>query len=291
MNGDGINDLILTNGPSIIVATIGEVNGRPTTIEAQASPTFASPIFGALNGQVAAPDASSQLIGLEDMNGDGQPDYVFYNSALNAVVIWTTNQLNQVTNGLVVAGAPPVPGKFEAIGDFDGDGDQDILWRTGSNVFLWTMNGGQFVSQTALTQLSDPSFTMAGVGDFNNDGRQDVVWRSQALNATVLWLFGTNTQILNPPAVVLPPTSTAGGVWQIGAVADLDGDGTSDILWRNNTQDLAVFWRIVNGQLDAPNSGPILNRLPNNTGGPIATRDPAWNISGANGAARSTVVA
>jgi FG-GAP-like repeat len=291
MNGDGINDLILTNGPSIIVATIGEVNGRPTTIEAQASPTFNSPLFGALNGQVAAPDASSQLIGLEDMNGDGQPDYVFYNSALNSVVIWTTNKLNQVTNGLVVAGAPPVPGKFEAIGDFDGDGDKDILWRNGSNVFLWTMNGGQFVSQTALTQLSDPSFVLAGVGDFNKDGRQDVVWRSQALNATVLWLFGTNTQILNPPAVVLPPTSTAGGVWQIGAVADLDGDGTSDILWRNNTQDLAVFWRIVNGQLDAPNSGPILNRLPNNTGGPIATRDPAWNISGANGVAQSTAVA
>jgi hypothetical protein len=293
MNRDGINDLILTNGPSIIVATIGEVNGRPATVEAQGAPVFANPIFGALNGQAAGPDASSQLLGLEDMNGDGQPDYVFYNTALNQVVIWTTNAQNQIINGFSVTGAggaatPAAPGKFEALGDFDGDGDKDILWRNGSNVTLWTLNGGQYVSQTALTQLSDPSFVMAGVGDFNNDGRQDVVWRSQLLNATVLWLFGANTaQTLIPPAFTLPATSTAGGIWQIGAVADLDGDGTSDLLWRNNTTDLAVFWRIVNGQLDTANSGPILNRLPNGSSGALPTGDPAWNIAGANGAPRA----
>jgi FG-GAP-like repeat len=293
MNRDGINDLILTNGPSIIVATIGEANGRPTTVEAQGSPVFASTIFGALNGQVASPDASSRLIGLEDMNGDGQADYVFYNSALNSVVIWNSNAQNQIISASVIAraggaAAPAVPGTFEALGDFDGDGDKDILWRTGSNVTLWTLNNGEFVSQTALTQLSDQSFVMAGVGDFNNDGRQDVVWRSQARNATVLWLFGTNTPVsLNPPAVTLPAASTTGGIWQIGAVTDIDGDGTSDILWRNNTSDLAVFWRIANGQLDTVNSGPIVNRLPNGSSGALPTGDPVWNIAGANGAPRA----
>jgi FG-GAP-like repeat/FG-GAP repeat len=212
---------------------------------------------------------------------------------LNSVVIWNTNTRNQIINASVVTavgggGAPAVPGTFEALGDFDGDGDRDIIWRTGSNVTLWTMNGNRFVSQTAFTQLSDQSFVMAGVGDFNNDGRQDVVWRSQALNATVLWLFGTNTaQTLNPPAVTLPPTSTAGGIWQIGAVADIDGDGTTDLLWRNNTIDLAVFWRIVNGQLDTVNSGPILNRLPNGSSGALPTGSIAWNIAGANGAPRA----
>jgi FG-GAP-like repeat len=280
MNADGVNDVVLTDGSSIVVATIGLANGRPTTVESQRSPVFASAAFGAQNGQAANPLATWQLIGLADMNGDAQPDYVFYSPTLDGVVIWTTNANNQITDGFRVAGTPTVPGRFEAIGDFDGDGDNDILWRNGSSVSLWTMNKGAFVSQTALTQSANPNFVVAGVGDFNNDGRQDVVWRNQSTNTTVLWLFSANNaQNPNPPAVILPATSSS--AWQIGAVADLDGDGTSDILWRNNTQDLAVYWRIVNGQLDAANSGVILNRLANNTGGPIATGDPAWNIAGA----------
>jgi hypothetical protein len=283
LNADGINDVVVTNGPDILVNTIGEVNGRPVTVETQRSPVFASTVFGPLNGQAAKPLATWQLIGLEDMNADNQADYVFYSSELNGIVIWTTNANNQITNGFRVAGTPTVPGTFEAIGDFDGDGDRDILWRNGSIVTLWTMNGGQFVSQTALTQIAPPGFVMSGVGDFNRDGRQDVVWRNQATNTTVLWLFSADTaQNPNPPAVILP--AAGGSTWQIGTVVDLDGDGTSDLLWRNNTEDLAVYWRISNGQLDLAKSGAILNRLPNGTGGPIATLDPAWNIRGANAA-------
>ncbi len=287
MNADGANDIVLINGQSIVVNTIGELNGRPVTVETQRSPGFAAAVFGTQNGQVANPLPTWQLIGLEDMNADNQPDYVFYSTEFDGLVIWTTNANNQITNGFRVAGTPTVPGRFEAIGDFDGDGDRDILWRNGSNVTLWTMNGGQFVSQTALTQLAPAGFGMSGVGDFNNDGRQDIVWRNQATNTTVLWLFSANTaQNPNPPAVILPATASSN--WQIGAVADLDGDGTSDLLWRNNTEDLAVFWRISNGQLDLAKSGAILNRLPNGTGGPIATLDPAWNIRGANAAPRTT---
>jgi FG-GAP-like repeat len=288
LNADGINDVVVTNGTNISVNTIGEVNGRPVTVEAQRSPVFASTVFGALNGQTANPLSTWQLIGIEDMNADNQPDYVFYSTELNGIVIWTTNANNQITNGFRVASTPTIPGTFEAIGDFDGDGDKDILWRNGSNVTLWTMNGGQFVSQTALTQLAPPAFVMSGVGDFNNDGRQDVVWRNQATNTTVLWLFSANTaQNPNPPAVTLPAAGSSS--WQIGAVADLDGDGTSDLLWRNNTEDLAVYWRISNGQFDRTKSGAILNRLPNGTGGPIATLDPAWNIRGANAAPQTPV--
>ncbi len=287
MNADGANDIVLMNGQSIVVNTIGEVNGRPVTVESQRSPVFASTVFGTFNGQVANPLPTWQLIGLEDMNADNQPDYVFYSTEFDGLVIWTTNANNQITNGFRVAGTPTVPGRFEAIGDFDGDGDRDILWRNGSNVTLWTMNGAQFVRQTALQQLAPAGFVMSGVGDFNNDGRQDIVWRNQATNTTVLWLFSADTaQNPTPPAVILPATASSG--WQIGAVADLDGDGTSDLLWRNNSEDLAVYWRISNGQLDLTKSGTILNRLPNGTGGPIATLDPAWDIRGANAAPRAT---
>jgi hypothetical protein len=296
MNADGVNDLVFIRGSDIVVNIIGEQNGRPATVEAQQSPIFQfvnDPSF-ALNGQVAKPLATWKLVGLEDMNGDQQPDFVFYSETFKGVVLWLTNANNQVTDGFRVTGpggtpTPPAPGAAEALGDFDGDGDTDILWRDGEKVSLWIMNGTQFASQQEIppSQLTAPvGFTLAGVGDFNGDNVQDVVWRNSATNDTVLWLFNA-ANVTSPTPELLPKAGSPD--WTIGAVADMDGDGTDDILWRNSELDTAVYWRIIDGQLDVASSGDILNFLPVvGTGNPIATLDPDWEIAGANPAPEQT---
>jgi hypothetical protein len=285
MNGDGANDIVLLDGRDITVATIGQFNGRSVSVEAQAAPTFGA-FFGALSGQAARSFGSYQLVDIADMNGDGQADYVFTGAAENNVVIWTANRQNQITNGAVVGG-PALPGKLEAILDLDGDGDKDFLWRNGSSIFAWQMNGGTFVRQidVAPTLATSPQdFVLEGVGDFNADGIEDVVWRSVAANKTVIWLF--DNQGLPSNISVLPTVN--GADWKIGALADLDGDGTTDILWRKNADDLTAYWRISNAQLDLTRSGEILDRQPGSSGGVFKTLSPAWNIAGVNGVARST---
>ena len=93
--------------------------------------------------------------------------------------------------------------KIAGTGDFDRDGDLDILWRyygagdyQGLNV-LWYMNGTTFSGESVFSQILDTSWEIAGTGDFNNDGNVDILWRYygtggyQGLN--VLWYLNGTT--------------------------------------------------------------------------------------------------
>jgi FG-GAP-like repeat len=71
-----------------------------------------------------------------------------------------------------------------AVGDFDGDGDPDILWRNtgtgplqGLNI-VWTMNGASFVSEAVYSWVADLAWEIVGTGDFDGDGDPDILWRN-----------------------------------------------------------------------------------------------------------------
>src|SRR2546421_9935146 len=73
------------------------------------------------------------------------------------------------------------------IGDFDGDGKDDILWRnasTGQN-YLYPMDGLAIKSTEGyLRTVADQNWQVAGVGDFAGDGKADVPWTSAAPGET-----------------------------------------------------------------------------------------------------------
>jgi hypothetical protein len=75
--------------------------------------------------------------------------------------------VDTVSPGLTVAG----------IGDFDGDGRSDILWRdTDGAVSIWEMNG-LLKRAEALIWNPGPEWLVAGVADHDGDGRSDILWR------------------------------------------------------------------------------------------------------------------
>src|SRR5437879_13920368 len=68
--------------------------------------------------------------------------------------------------------------QVKGIGDFDGDGKADILWRnssTGEN-YLYAMNGLTIASEGFLRTV-DLAWQVKSIGDFHGDHNADNLWR------------------------------------------------------------------------------------------------------------------
>ena len=118
------------------------------------------------------------------------------------------------------------------IGDFNGDGRDDILWHSDSGEFgTWTANAsGVFAYNAAGGIAAIPtSWQIAGVGDFNGDNRDDILWRNA--DGTISdWLA-------NPSGGFVPNNASVTNVpnyWHIASIGDFNGDGRDDILWRGD---------------------------------------------------------
>ena len=64
-------------------------------------------------------------------------------------------------------------------GDFNGDGNSDILWQsTDGTPAIWLMDGRNPSSAGAVGSSNPgPSWQIKATGDFNGDGRSDILWQ------------------------------------------------------------------------------------------------------------------
>ena len=79
--------------------------------------------------------------------------------------------------------------QVQGIGDFNGDGKADILWRNPSgttNIYL--MNGRTVVGYDNTSLQFGNEWRIRGIGDFNGDGKSDILWR-RTDGATSIWLM------------------------------------------------------------------------------------------------------
>ncbi len=128
-------------------------------------------------------------------------------------------------------------------GDFDGNGDVDILWRntsTGENT-IWLMSMTSVGSLAALPTIPDQGWQVGGVADLTGDGSSDTVWRNDATGQNTIWVMNGTALSSQLP---LPPVADLN--WRIRAVADFDADGKPDLLWRNISTGQNTVW-FMNG--------------------------------------------
>ena len=138
--------------------------------------------------------------------------------------------------------------QIKGTGDFDGDGEGDILWRqTNGQVAIWHMSRGARMAESYPGEEVPASWAIQGVGDFNGDGRSDVLWRD-AGGQLAIWFNGDPADALYP--AVYPGYANAAAPvdrsWQVKGVGDFDGDGRSDILWRHTNGQVAI-WHMAGG--------------------------------------------
>ena len=211
-----------------------------------------------------------------DFNGDGRSDVVWLHSS--GAFTWWAGQADGTLLDIGGHGANPVDSSWRivGIGDFDGDGNDDLLWRHSSGALAeWQ---GQlpvplseappppdFVNVPGIAANAvDNSWSVVGTADYNGDGRDDILWRHSS-GAITQWLARPDGSFVNNSVI-------AGAVldnsWKVVASGDFTGDGVADLLWRHNDGAL-VEWRGTTSGAFA-NAGSV---MAGNTGNVIGSGD------------------
>ena len=90
-------------------------------------------------------------------------------------------------------------------GDFDGDGDSDIVWRDDdAGVLSWELENGEFAAEHSLS-AAPHNWQIAGTGDFDGDGDDDIVWRHKE-GAVTIWEMEDGAYVINHNQPMRPTT-------------------------------------------------------------------------------------
>ena len=198
---------------------------------------------------VDATDPAGITLGVDSNQGfagnfnggtDGISDLVWHNDATRAVRLMELN--GHASGSQLLANLPigtlPVGAQIEGIGDFNNDGNSDLLLlRDNGLVQFWEMNGNTIQSRLNVGHLAS-EWTVAGFGDFNHDNISDIVLENNS-GAIRLWEFNGHSsgrQILHNFSGSSFTTD-----WHIVGVGDFNGDGNSDLLVRNDIGTLNVW--------------------------------------------------
>lgn len=185
-NGDGRMDL-LWHDPVTGVAAIWHMNG--TTI---------------LNTANVMSTPSNWFIeGSGDFNGDRRPDLIIHDHSTGNTWLWLMNDNVRISAKVVAFNSDPVNWHVAAVGDFNGDGSFDLLWRhnpTGYNSIL-RMSGTTAVSVVNFPGAS-PEYDVGACADYNKDGVSDLWWRHRVNGGNSFWFisnFNIASQLATTP--------------------------------------------------------------------------------------------
>ncbi|MEI7026048.1 FG-GAP-like repeat-containing protein, partial [Paenibacillus sp. y28] len=136
------------------------------------------------------------------------------------------------------------------VGDFDNDGDIDILTQdggTGTSITFWENNGsGSFTDSGTgrfTGSLAGLAMTILAtkVADFDNDGDLDIYCRVSGASNDV-YFVNDGSGNFSPGTLPIPDSGTGNPV--IYAVGDFDNDGDIDILTQDGGAGTSItFWK------------------------------------------------
>ncbi len=190
-----------------------------------------------------------------DYNGDGRLDLIIAgrntaNSTGTSLYMNTGTALSLVASGLPALSAPAV-----AWGDFDNDGDLDLLLSGTSstppaNTRVYRNTAGVFADIGVTLQGINPA--EAAWGDYDNDGLLDILisGNTGSLPVTILYHNNGNNTFTDAGAG-LPGMFSCGIAW-----GDYDGDGRLDIAIAGPTQAFALIARIYRNTDATPDTPP-----------------------------------
>ena len=147
---------------------------------------------------ITGPSTSYRLVGVGDFDGNGRSDLAFQNmtqGTFGDVRIWP----NFTSSGEILLRQVKQVWDVQAVGDLDGDGYGDLVWRyvvpnspdTGVS-YIWFSNGGS-VTQIRKRGGAPLDWQLLGAMDLNSDGAADMVYLGPQNQLKVLMATSNRT--------------------------------------------------------------------------------------------------
>jgi YD repeat-containing protein len=203
--------------------------------------------------------AHAEMQSTGDINADGNTDVVWRDPTTGKNEVWIMNRTR-------VDEVRPLPSRIGekwtigAVADYDNDNHDDIVWHnsaTGENE-MWFQSGTDKVGTWALPN-SGGNVGIYGTADFNNDEKPDLFLHNRATGENQIWIMDDASRLSMTSnangATALPRrlhmtsktvTAMSDTSWTPVLVADMNGDGQPDIVWRNGTSGENRVW-LMNG--------------------------------------------
>jgi hypothetical protein len=202
-SGDGTFTETTLNmkSPGWSISDIGDFDGDGIDDVLVANPTATSPSAGLYGYWKSGTDwclidgslRDWELVKAGDFNGDGTDDVLWrsfvtdgnqsYESYCAKLVGVDENE----DDWSLISNTNPDVWDFLCVGDFDGNGTDDIALKNGSGgIGIWGVSGGTMSSWSNLGTAAS-GWMFAGVGDFNGDGTDDIAWRNSSNGQTGYW--------------------------------------------------------------------------------------------------------
>lgn len=150
-----------------------------------------------------------RAVGTGDFNRDGRTDLLWHNPTTGEVSAWLLD-----SRGMVI-GTQPLSWKCDvfcavqwyvaAIGDFNKDGNTDVLWHNATTgvVGAWLLDShGTVIGTQDLNWTCDKAsgcasqWRIVGAGDFNVDENTDVLWYNATTGVLGAWLLNSSGTVL-----------------------------------------------------------------------------------------------
>lgn len=192
-----------------------------------------------------------------DFNGDGFGD-ILYRDTDN--LTWRLDLMSGATviSSIEMSSMSSCCGwLFNGSGDFDGDGNHDVIIRntTSGAWYIYNIDSGSVIGRGYVAIEDATIVGVQAVADFNLDGNADVLLRNEETGEWTMTLLNNRTIVQE----YTPNMSTVLS-WSVVDAKDYDSNGSPDILIRNSTS--GAWYVYLYSGLDITSRGYITTVLP-----------------------------